>query len=155
MGYSEGKIHFWDLKNGLAIFSGKSVEHELSCNVQNIEKKVFETKACVDKQMDEMQREREQTFKDIWTRLDQSAATKDLDTLRQSVTNEVKNLESKITTSVNKTITGEINTKLTSFEANLQSQLQTVDKKFDANIDKVEKITQHSVLFYQFFTFLF
>ena len=105
--------------------------------------------------MDEMQREREQTFKDIWTRLDQSAATKDLDTLRQSVTNEVKNLESKITTSVSKTITGEINTKLTSFEANLQSQLQTVDKKFDANIDKVEKITQHSVLFYQFFLPIF
>ena len=84
LGCSKLKIHFWDLfLNGLAIFSGKSVEHELSCNVQNVEKKVFETKACVDKQMDEMQREREQTFKDIWTRLDQSAATKDLDTLRQ------------------------------------------------------------------------
>ena len=133
------------------IFLGKSVKHELSCNVKNVEKKVFETKASVDKQIDEMQRELKQTFKDIWTRLDHSATTKDLDTLKQSVTNEVKNLESKITTSVNKTITGEINTKLTSFEANLQSQLQTVDKKFNANIEKVEKITQQSVLFYQFF----
>ena len=37
---------------------------------------------CVDKQMDEMQREREQTFKDISARLDNSALKKDLDNLR-------------------------------------------------------------------------
>ena len=45
--------------------------------------KVLETKTCVDKQMDEMQREREQTLEDIWTRLNNSAETKDLDILRQ------------------------------------------------------------------------
>ena len=37
---------------------------------------------CVDKQMDEMQRKREQTFKDISARLDNSALQKDLDNLR-------------------------------------------------------------------------
>ena len=61
---------------------GKSLGHQISSELKNVEKKVIETKTSVDKQMDEIQREREQTLEDIWTRLDNSAATKDLDNLR-------------------------------------------------------------------------
>ena len=61
---------------------GKTVRSQLSSELKNVEKKVLETKTCVDKQMDEMQREREQTFKDISARLDNSALKKDLDNLR-------------------------------------------------------------------------
>ena len=61
---------------------GKTVGSQLSSELKNVEKKVLETKTCVDKQMDEMQREREHTFKDISARLDNSALKKDLDNLR-------------------------------------------------------------------------
>ena len=61
---------------------GKTVGSQLSSELKNVEKKVLETKTCVDKQMDEMQRKREQTFKDISARLDNSALKKDLDNLR-------------------------------------------------------------------------
>ena len=55
---------------------------QLSSELKNVEKKVLETKTYIDKQMDEMQRKREQTFKDLSVRLDNSALQKDLDNLR-------------------------------------------------------------------------
>ena len=61
---------------------GKTVGNQLSSELKNVEKKVLENKMCIDKQMDEMQRKREQTFKDLSVRLDNSALQKDLDNLR-------------------------------------------------------------------------
>ena len=64
----------------------------------------------------------------------------------------MKNLEQSIANSVNKSISGETNTKLKSIEAKLESQSKTFDKKLEANTAKFEKIsTEHSVLICQCF----